>query len=573
MFKDIKAFLSSFMKKAKGQHLFRKYLGITLIGILAFLIPATIIFCYIHFREAPPSEASPEISITLFDNNGHTISAEKTTVEAIEDSPFIKTIYSLINTKIQIEKPEDFKKELTFNLTLTNGSDTSTFKCYFEKISSSSFIEDANGNFFLPNESDYIEFLSSPFSQPVYPEATPPSLSLGESTIIIPSEIDWSYALIDDSLQKSDGNETTSDTLSYMIDGIVKFNFSLPPDECNIKMFDTNGELVFEGSNEDISTFSANEGDEFSVSVHAKWNAKEGISAYGEQKYNFDMICTKPSEIKVSSNSVLGGKLIVVSVSNVNSAESIIYTPKEPNIPNDASEEDHKALTTLYEYLPTFTLNEQNAYALIPIPQNVPTSVFEFSVAYGIAKANFSISLAKNTSSTTLPISTEDFSLDISSAKDEFETTVTKPYSGLKDILLFTSEFLSPEEYGFTKAIDYNTTISVNNESSFKFFATAYTSSNNEATSVKNANIGTVASVGYSKTLGNYVVIDHGAGLYTWYFGLSDVCVAKGTILKKGEFIGYSGSTSPLCSNGVNVLCTLFGNLIDPSEILGQKLI
>ena len=573
MFKDIKAFLSSFMRKARTQRLFRKYLGITLIGILAFLIPATLIFCYMQFKEAPPAVASPEISITIFDNDGHTLSSEKTNVDNIENTPFVKSLYTILNTKSAVEKPVNFKKNPTFNLTLATASETSTFKCYFEKDYATSFLEDANGNFFTPNENDYIAFLSASYSQPVYPEATPPTLSIGDSTVIIPREVDWSYTLINDSVQKSDGNDTTEDTLSYMIDGIVKFKFSLNPDECNIKITDKTGIPVFEGSHEDISKFSANEGDEFNVSVYAKWNSDENSLAYGEQTYAFDIICTKPSEIKASSTEASEGSVIILSISNVNSAESVVFTPQEPLIPDNATDKERKALTSLYEFTPLFTLNEQNAYALIPIPQNIPASTFEFSVAYGIAKADFTISLTKHPVSATISVPKDEISLDITSAKDDFKNTVTTNYNEFESILLFTSEFLSPEEYGFTKSIEYNSEITIDENTSFKFLANSYVASNSETVAIKSANIGIVKATGYSDLLGNYVVIDHGAGLYTWYCGLSDIGISTGTVLKKGEFIGRSGSTSPLCSNGVNIFCTLFGNTIDPSDIIGQKLI
>lgn len=572
MFKDLRAFLSSFLKKAAEQRLFRKYVGITLIAIFTFLIPALLIFCYLNFKEAPPPVEAPEISITIFDNDGHTIFNGKSSTENIESSPFIKTIYPLINTKSAVEKPENFKKVPTFNITVITDSGTSTFKCYFETDASQSFIEDANGTFFSPNESNYIEFLSTMFSQPVYPEATPPSLTLGKSTVILPSKIDWNYKLINGEEQKSENNELAYETIPYLVDGIVKFNFSTVPDECEIKIFDKNGTLVFEGTNEEILEFSANEGDEFNVSIHAKWNSSDDSSAYGEQTYIFDIICTKPSEIKVSSTSASGGRLIVLSVSNVNSAESIIYTPKEPTIPNDATDSELNALTALYKYEPVFTLSGQNAYALIPIPQDIPVSELEFSIAYGIAKSDFTISLTKDPISATIP-APKDLSLDIPSARKEFESTVASVCTKFGDILLFTSEFLSPEEYGFTRSIEYNSEILIDEESSFRFLANAYTASNDENVAVKSANIGTVRSVGYSELLGNYVVIDHGAGLYTWYCGLSEVGVTESDVLKKGEFIGRSGSTSPLCSNGVNIFCTLFGSLIDPTDIMGQKLI
>ena len=573
MFKDIKAFLSSFFKKTKKQHLFRKYLGITLVGILAILIPATIIFCYLNFKEDAPIPTAPDVSLTVFDNDGHTIHSETINSNDIESSPFVKTVYGVLNSKIATEKPTDFKKDPTFNITVTSDSNTSTFKCYFDKNASSSFIEDTNGNFFLPNADAYVTFLNSPFSQSVYPESTPPALSIGDSTSITPHEVDWTYTLIGGTTQVSQGNETTEDVKSYMIDGLVKFTFSSEPDECTVKIFDKNEELVFEGTNKSISDFTANEGDEFNVSLHAKWDSKEDALAYGEQNYNFNIICTKPSEIKLSASTASGGDFIIVSVSNANSADAIIYTPKYPVAPKDVTEPQQKALETLYDYAPIFTISGHDAYALIPIPYDVPVSSFEFSIAYGISKADFSLVLTERIVTTTIPLPEKDVSFNVDSAKDEFETILSETCTDFEDLLLFTSEFLSPEEYGFKKVLDSSNDINISEEESFKFLATSFVSESEQVLAVKSANVGKVRAVGRSVLLGNYVVIDHGAGLYTWYCGLSEIGVSKGTVLKKGDFIGRSGSTSPLCENGVNIFCTLYENLIDPTDVLGQKLI
>lgn len=57
------------------------------------------------------------------------------------------------------------------------------------------------------------------------------------------------------------------------------------------------------------------------------------------------------------------------------------------------------------------------------------------------------------------------------------------------------------------------------------------------------SNDGKIALVGSFYLCGNSVVIDHGQGLYTMYFHLHEVKVRKGDIVRKGEVIGFIGST------------------------------
>ena len=54
---------------------------------------------------------------------------------------------------------------------------------------------------------------------------------------------------------------------------------------------------------------------------------------------------------------------------------------------------------------------------------------------------------------------------------------------------------------------------------------------------------GTVTYVGYFKTYGNLIIIDHGNNLYTYYAHLSDYAVKEGEAVSRGQVIGYVGAT------------------------------
>jgi len=54
---------------------------------------------------------------------------------------------------------------------------------------------------------------------------------------------------------------------------------------------------------------------------------------------------------------------------------------------------------------------------------------------------------------------------------------------------------------------------------------------------------GVVARSGYTKGFGNFVVVSHGNGFKTRYFHLSKRAVKRGETVKRGQVIGYLGST------------------------------
>jgi murein DD-endopeptidase MepM/ murein hydrolase activator NlpD len=89
---------------------------------------------------------------------------------------------------------------------------------------------------------------------------------------------------------------------------------------------------------------------------------------------------------------------------------------------------------------------------------------------------------------------------------------------------------------------------------------------------VRALNVGTVVERGNCDYLGNYVVIDHGLGLRTWYCWLSSVDVDKGDVLAKGEQLGKCGTDGLLSSRGVLIICSVYHTLIDPDFILGKEI-
>lgn len=54
---------------------------------------------------------------------------------------------------------------------------------------------------------------------------------------------------------------------------------------------------------------------------------------------------------------------------------------------------------------------------------------------------------------------------------------------------------------------------------------------------------GTVAETGYNASAGNYLVLDHGNGLETFYAHCRDFTVGEGDAVNAGGMIGAVGST------------------------------
>ena len=80
---------------------------------------------------------------------------------------------------------------------------------------------------------------------------------------------------------------------------------------------------------------------------------------------------------------------------------------------------------------------------------------------------------------------------------------------------------------------------------------------------------GDVVAAAYSSSMGNYIMIDHGSGLYTIYMHCSALYVSKGQAVTKGQNIAAVGSTGRSTGNHLHFSVRLNGNYVSPWNYLG----
>lgn len=91
-------------------------------------------------------------------------------------------------------------------------------------------------------------------------------------------------------------------------------------------------------------------------------------------------------------------------------------------------------------------------------------------------------------------------------------------------------------------------------------------------TSVAAMNDGIVLLARFLYFEGNCVVIDHGQGLLTLYFHLSEIKVKEGDSVKRGQEIGLSGGTGRATGPHLHVAVRWQGTYLDPARLLQLKL-
>jgi Peptidase family M23 len=89
-------------------------------------------------------------------------------------------------------------------------------------------------------------------------------------------------------------------------------------------------------------------------------------------------------------------------------------------------------------------------------------------------------------------------------------------------------------------------------------------------TEVRASNQGKVVLLGDFFFSGRSVILDHGGGLFTMYFHLSEFRVEEGTTVGKGDVIGLSGMTGRVTGPHLHWGARLNNARIDPFELVGK---
>lgn len=91
-----------------------------------------------------------------------------------------------------------------------------------------------------------------------------------------------------------------------------------------------------------------------------------------------------------------------------------------------------------------------------------------------------------------------------------------------------------------------------------------------KGTAIYAAYDGVVVAAAYSATMGNYVMIDHGDGLYTIYMHASELYVEKDDIVTRGETIAAVGSTGRSTGNHLHFSVRLNGEYTSPWNYISR---
>lgn len=104
---------------------------------------------------------------------------------------------------------------------------------------------------------------------------------------------------------------------------------------------------------------------------------------------------------------------------------------------------------------------------------------------------------------------------------------------------LWEDEFIIPTQGTIT--LGFGDKLYINGNYSGSHFGIDY--ANDEGTPIYASNNGIVTLSDETMSYGNTIIIDHGQNVFTMYLHLAELVISKGDNVKKGDLIGYMGST------------------------------
>ena len=595
MFKDIKHFIRDFFAQAKRKRSIKKLLILTSILIVLALIPTFIAVWNVYFKNNENFVSSQDVSIILVDViNDQELVNDSINEKSLSDSPDIDMLYNINSKKALSAVPSGALDSPNFRLTVYVGASATEYLCYFSESAEQSYLKNNDGAMYSVSALQYNKFLASEYSDSAYASSTPPTLTTDNGATITPTDVKWYFKKANSSFERSYAYVATQSKESYQISKTVALNFSVQPDTCEIKVFEAtaSGDLkdqIYSGGLDMLSYITVQDGVHLYFEVKASWTRSADSPAYGEISYKFMIDCKDYATFELSSEKVLPGQYISIVLHDLSQSDEVIYsvnTDKDlaGNILASSTPSNKNIFTTddpisfLKKFTPQFIEIDGSLIGLLPIPYGTPSGTFSFTIACGVTKKTFNVTIeAPTQNTTTIELDNQpSYILGATSisAMNETNSLLQSTANSSRPALLSSKSFNPMSLDDYSRVYSYADSFSSSSQtvSGALALGSFYEALSDNANYVCAANSGIVTYTGSTQHLGNVVIVDHGMGLFTWYCNLSDIDVRVGDSVAKGELVGKTGASPLIKKNGVLILCSVYNTFIDPELILGKEI-
>lgn len=541
---------------------FKKILLIIL-GLVILFIPTYIAIANYNSKK-PSCDVASVTTLVISDPEGRSNS-----ITSDNDSAGVIAMFDRINqsgTPVS-SLPDSLAGTGFLLVTYSSSNSEISYKYYFTTDSSECYFADPEGKIYKIAIAQAKEFLGSSYSVYLYKTATPPVLTASGSNAISASKLEWYYLVSGGTYQQYDYQPQQNTSLTYEVGNNFTFDFSIAPSDSNLKVYNAE-ELLYDGPINELHDLRLSRNTTLNFVITATWAQTNDCEFYGSANYSFNALVLAPAEFKLGESEIQHGDVVVLSGINVTHPADIKVT-FEPALENG--------------FTPTFYAEGDYVHALIPFSYDVSNGEYKITVAYGITTQTLTLSVGESRfgfnkaptkySASEALVSTYYSEEDIA-AYNALRSDICKNTESLK---YFSGAFINYENAGTLTSKKSTIKLGFSRDNILKDGRTfKHNGIDFEVTAgidIPAMSSGKVVYVGFCDVLGNFVVVDHGYGLKTWYAHLSEISVSVGDVVRTSQALGKTGNTGFIIENRLHVEFTVFDIPVAPFSIWEEGLI
>jgi len=298
--------------------------------------------------------------------------------------------------------------------------------------------------------------------------------------------------------------------------------FDEQPELYNIKLY-KDSELVFTGKTPIILPEDIPADGEYNAVCEAVYDTKDFS---GTANYCFNIKADFPPLPIISATETVPGELLVIVVKYMSPEEKLEVETDLDFKPNVFEYDNKKVILQPVSYY------------------NQHDKVYNIKLKMG--EETYSYAIKVNEKEFTVQHLTIDPKIEAETRNDESAKERAEKIDPLRpvcdDVPHWRGDFIMPVEGGRVREYDFGKRRYVNG-SPTSYRHNGLDIGHDEGVPVMASNSGRVLIAEYLIQTGNTVIIEHGFGLKTWYYHMSELNVKTGDMVEKGQVIGKVGST------------------------------
>lgn len=328
----------------------------------------------------------------------------------------------------------------------------------------------------------------------------------------------------------------------------LQLKFSKVPESLDITLY-KNDKLALKTHSTEIQAKELPGDGEYYGICEIVWDSWSEESFF----YSFGLNVDFPPKLEISDTDIDPGELLVLCAHNLNPEERL-------------------DIETDLDFKPSSFQIGSKRIILLPVSYyNEPGKVYQVKVAMGDETLSYAIRL--NEKEFITQYMTIDTKIAAATRNEKSAKEINEKLDPLKPIAdpepYWNDKFILPVQGGRVTETDFGKRRFVNN-SPTSYRHNGLDIGHDTGTPVMAANNGRVLIADSLIETGNTVVIEHGLGLKTWYYHMSELSVKTGDWVSQGDIIGKVGSTGFSTSPHLHFSASVNGVYINPLTLINE---